>query len=131
VNIARREDFVRDLTAKRWSDRVAFVTMPAFATARAEVLSVAESANRADVAVRADGQAFLVASVTPHRYWNVTIDGAPAALQTVNVGFQGVIVPAGTHTVRFRYNNPLIAIFGAVSIISFLLVIMMMIYHDY
>ena len=131
VNIGRREEFVRDLTTKRWSDRVAFVAMPAFATARAEVLRVAESANRADVAVHAGGQAFLVASVTPHRYWNVTIDGTPAALQTVNVGFQGVIVPAGTHTVRFRYNNPLIAIFGAVSIISFLLVIMMMIYHDY
>jgi uncharacterized membrane protein YfhO len=102
-----------------------------FSPARAEVLRVTESANRAEVAVRADGQAFLIASVTPHRYWNVTIDGAPAALQTANVGFQGVIVPAGMHTVRFRYNNPLLAIFGALSIISFLLVIMMMIYHDY
>jgi hypothetical protein len=131
TTITRREDFVRDLTAKRWSDRVAFVPMPAFAPARAEVLRITESANRAEVVVRADGKAFLVASVTPHRYWNVTIDGTPATLQNANVGFQGVIVPAGTHTIRFRYSNPLIAIFGAVSIISFLLVIMMMIYHDY
>ncbi|MDQ6803134.1 MAG: YfhO family protein [Acidobacteriota bacterium] len=131
VSIGRREDFVRDLTTKRWSDRAAFVTMPAFAPARAEVLRVTESANRADIAVRAEGQAFLVASVTPHRYWNATIDGAPAPLQTANVGFQGVIVPAGTHTIRFRYGNPLFAIFGAISIISFLLVIIMMIYHDY
>jgi hypothetical protein len=131
TTITRREDFVRDLTAKRWSDRVAFVPMPAFAPARAEVVRVTESANRAEVIVRADGKAFLVASVTPHRYWNVTIDGAPATLQNANVGFQGVIVPAGTHTIRFRYSNPLFAIFGAVSIISFLLVIIMMIYHDY
>ncbi|HEY8180736.1 MAG TPA: hypothetical protein VII32_00745, partial [Thermoanaerobaculia bacterium] len=131
TTIARREDFVRDLSTKRWSDRVAFVTMPAFAPARAEVLRVTESANRAEVVVRADGKAFLVASATPHRYWNVTIDGAAATPQNANVGFQGVIVPAGTHTIRFRYSNPLIAIFGAVSIISFLLVIIMMIYHDY
>ena len=81
--------------------------------------------------MRAEGQSFLVASVTPHRYWNATIDGAPAVLQNANVGFQGVVVPAGTHTIRFRYSNPLFAIFGAFSIISFLLVIIMMIYHDY
>ena len=131
VTIGRREDFVRNLTSKQWSDHVAFVATPSFAPARAEVLRVTESANGAEISARSDGKAFLVASVTPHRYWRVTIDGTPAQLQLANVGFQGVIVPAGTHTIRFRYSNPLFAIFGAISIISFLLVIIMMIYHDY
>jgi hypothetical protein len=131
VTIGRREDFVRELATKHWSDRVAFLTMPVFAPARADVLRVTESANSAEVALRSEGNALLVASVTPHRYWHATIDGAPASLQTVNVGFQGVIVPAGSHTVRFRYSNPLFAICGAISIISFLLVIIMMIYHEH
>lgn len=131
VTAGEREDFVRDLTTGRWSDRVAFVTTPAFGPAPGEVLHVRESANRAEVSVRAGGKAFLVASVTPHRWWKATIDGAPAELQTANVGFQGVVVPAGTHTIAFRYRNPLFAICGAISIISFLLVIMMMIYHKH
>ena len=131
VRISSRDDFVRDLATKRWSDRVAFVTTPPFAPARAEVLRVSESANGAEVVVRADGQSFLVASVTPHRYWRATVDGNPATIQAANIGFQGVIVPAGAHTVRFRYVNPLFAICGVISIISFLIAIIMMIYHDH
>jgi hypothetical protein len=131
VHVGSREEFVRDLTAQPWSDRVAFVTTPAFAPARGEVVRVVESANRASLDVRSDGRSLLVASVTPHRYWRATIDGAPATIQTANLGFQGVVVPAGAHKVVFQYRNPLIAIFGVISIISFLIAIMMMIYHDH
>jgi len=131
VQIANRDEFVRDVARKGWSDRVAFLTSAPFAPARGEVISVKESSNAADVQVRAEGRAFLIASVTPHRYWRVTIDGAPASIQIANVGFQGVIVPPGTHALRFRYANPLFAVCGAISIISFLIVIIMMIYHDH
>ncbi len=118
VPIGRREDFVRATASQRWSDRVAFVPFTPFPPAHAEVLQVRETANGADLQVRAGGRAFLVASVTPHRYWRATIDGAPAMLQIANVGFQGLIVPAGTHSIAFRYRNPLLAIFGAISIAS-------------
>ncbi|HYS54878.1 MAG TPA: hypothetical protein VER58_14060 [Thermoanaerobaculia bacterium] len=131
VRTGSREEFVRHLATARWSDRVAFVTSAPFAPGRAEVLGVKESANRADLTVRAEGQSFLVASVTPHRYWKATIDGAPAALQTANIGFQGLVVPAGRHAIRLAYSNPLFAICGVISVISFLLSIIMMIYHDY
>ena len=131
VQAARREEFVRNLATRRWSDRVAFVTTPSFIPARAEVTRVNESANRTDVTVRADGQSFLVASVTPHRYWKATIDGTPATLQVANVGCQGLVVPGGAHSIRFTYSNPLFAICGLISIISFLIAIIMMIYHDH
>ncbi|PYQ49835.1 MAG: hypothetical protein DMF59_12420 [Acidobacteria bacterium] len=131
VPAGTREEFVRNLATRRWSDRVAFVTAPPFIPARAEVIRVNESANRADISVRADGQSFLVASVTPHRYWKAAIDGRPAALQVANVGFQGLVVPDGAHSIRFTYSNPLFAICGVISIISFLIAIIMMIYHDH
>ncbi len=130
VPIRSREEFVRDLSTRRWSDRTAFVE-EAFVASRGDVLSARESSHRAKLKVRTVGQALLFASVTPHRYWHVTIDGAPARLLTANVGFQAVIVPAGTHTVRFDYFNPLIAVSAVISIISFLIVIIIMIYHDH
>jgi uncharacterized membrane protein YfhO len=53
----------------------------------------------------------------------VTIDGSPSTLQAANVGFQGVIVPSGAHTISFRYSNPLIPISAAISIVSLILAI--------
>ena len=105
VQIRSREEFVRNLATKRWSDRVAFVFQP--------------------VAGR-----LLVASMTPHRYWRAMIDGKPAPILPVNIGLTGVVVPPGIHDIRFEYFNPLFPICGAISIISLLLSIIVMIYHD-
>ena len=105
VQIRSREDFVRDLATKRWSDRTAFVFAPV------------------------NGR-LLVHSVTPHRYWRATIDGKSAPIITANIGLQGVVVPAGAHTIRFEYFNPVFIVAGAISIISLLISIIVMIYHD-
>ena len=45
-------------------------------------------------------------SITPHRYWKATIDGGKAELIRTNVGYQGMIVPAGRHRIEMRYRNP-------------------------
>jgi len=105
VVIRSREEFVRDLAQKRWSDRTAFVFAPV------------------------SGR-LLVRSVTPHRYWRATIDGKSAPILTANIGLQAIVVPPGAHRIVFQYRNPLFAICGAISIISFLLSIIIMIYHD-
>ena len=73
----------------------------------------------------------LVASMTPHRYWRAIIDGKRAPILSVNVGFQGVIVPLGARSIRFEYFNPLFPLCGAISIISLLISIIIMIYHDH
>ncbi len=126
VQVASRGQFVDDLMVKRWSDRTAFIDSTPFVPAPAGVSSAREWPNGAELQVRAVGKAFLVASVTAHRYWRATIDGSPAPLQRANLGFQGLVVPPGEHTIRFQYSNPLFAVFGAISILC---LIIMIIYH--
>ncbi|MEA2235490.1 MAG: hypothetical protein QOC81_214 [Thermoanaerobaculia bacterium] len=101
----------------RWSRRVAFVDAP-FQPAPGQILSVHESPNAIDLDVVCEGDAPLVLSVTAHRYWRATIDGAPAQLISANVGFQAVTVPRGRHHVSLRYRNPLVVICGIVSLLS-------------
>ena len=40
------------------------------------------------------------------RGWKVTVDGEPAELQQVNIGFSGLLLPAGEHTVELHYHLP-------------------------
>ncbi len=78
--------------------------------------SIRETANTARIEVHTAAPAFLVISVTPHKYWTITIDGRPATAVVTNVGFQGVVIPgAGRHVVEMRYRNPLIPIGAALS----------------
>jgi hypothetical protein len=85
------------------------------------VRQVRETANSARIDVETAGRAFLVISVTPHKYWRITVDGAEAEAVLVNAGFQGVVVPAaGRHVVEMRYRNPLIAAGAAISLASLL-----------
>ena len=50
----------------------------------------------------------------------MSIDGVAATPLVTNLGYQGVEIPPGRHTVEMRYRNPLIAIGGAVSAIILL-----------
>ena len=108
VPIRSREEFVRNMSFGHRSDRAAFVFAP----------------------VDTHNARLLVHSVTPHRYWRATIDGRPAPIFTANIGLQAVVVPNGAHTVRFEYFNPIFLVAGAISIISLLISIIVMIYHD-
>ncbi|HUR83204.1 MAG TPA: YfhO family protein, partial [Thermoanaerobaculia bacterium] len=82
------------------------------------VRGVRETPNTARIDVDASGNDALYMSVTPHKYWRVTVDGRDAAPRIANIGFQSVDVPAGRHLVEMRYRNPLFAIGGAVSIVT-------------
>jgi uncharacterized membrane protein YfhO len=70
--------------------------------------------------VESEGNAFLVMSITAHKYWSVTIDGNEAPNILTNLGYQGVAVPPGRHVVELRYRNPLIAIGAAISLATLL-----------
>ena len=97
---------------------IAYIAADPFAPANARVTRVRETANTATIDVISSGRAFLVASVTGHRYWSATIDGQPAPLIATNLAYQGLVVPAGTHTIAMRYRNPLIAIGTAISVLT-------------
>jgi hypothetical protein len=103
------------LINRDWSRRVAFVGGPLFPPAAGRVLAVRESASRATVDVECAGDALLIASVTFHKYWRATIDGAPASIERVNVAYQGIRVPRGRHRIELRYRNDVLLVSMAIS----------------
>jgi len=123
VTVRDRHDFVQKLSHGDYSDAVAFVTGPSFVPASGVVHGVRETHNTATLDVASDGRGFLVMSVTPNKYWRVTVDGRPAEPAVTNIGFQGVAVPAGRHRVEMRYRNTLAANGLKVSIAATLLLL--------
>jgi hypothetical protein len=120
VTIKDRADFVKKLSTASYSDATAFVTQPSFVPARGVVRGVAESANHAAIDVESFGQGFLVMSVTPHKYWRVTMDGRAVPSVVTNIGYQGVIVTPGRHRIEMQYVNELVQVGGLISVIAFL-----------
>jgi uncharacterized membrane protein YfhO len=55
-------------------------------------------------------------SVTPHKYWRITIDGRRVPPIVTNIAYQGIVVPAGRHRVQMVYINDLVRTGGVISI---------------
>ena len=106
---------VRRIVKGDWCRDCAFVASGAGVPATGRVLSAAETANTARIEVEADGDAFLVMSVTVHKYWSARIDGRPVPIETANVAYQGIRVPRGRHVVEVEYRNTLVQKSAAVS----------------
>ncbi len=123
VTIADRHDFVRRLSEGSYSNRVAFVTMPSFVPAHGVVHRARETANTATLDVESLGRGFLVMSITPHKYWRVTIDGKDVMPLVTNIGYQGIVVPPGRHTVAMRYRNHLAANGAKISVVASVLLL--------
>jgi hypothetical protein len=107
IPVRDRHDFVEKLKGGTYSDRVAFVqNHKRFVPGRGAVSSWRETANTASIDVTADSASFLVMSVTPHKYWNIEVDGRAVRPVVTNIAYQGIEVPGGRHTVTMRYRNP-------------------------
>ena len=126
VRIRDRKDFVHKLTKEQHSRRSAFIAETPFAPARGRVLRATESANDATLEVESEGRGFLVLSITPHKYWRIFVDGRETRAIITNIGYQGVVVPAGRHQVVMRYRNTLIPMGGAISIAAVLALLTIM-----
>jgi len=107
ITIKDRKDFVNKLTTSSFSPATAFIAQPGFVPARGTVGPVKETANTASMEVESTGRGFLVISVTPHKYWRITIDGKPVPAIVTNIGYQGIVVPTGRHRVEMVYRNDL------------------------
>lgn len=112
------DEFVRDLTTRKYPPRVAFVDMPAFQPARGSVTRVDERPSRITIDADAAGKSFLVISVTPHKYWTATVDGREAPLRITNVGYQGLLLGAGRHHIVMQYRNTLIPPMACLSLLA-------------
>jgi hypothetical protein len=129
VTIADRNDFVKKLSGGTYTAAVAFVQQPGFVPARGVVRRVVETANRATIEVDSYGQGFLVMSITPHKYWNIEVDGKGQTSVVTNIGYQGIIVTPGHHIVTMRYRNELVRVGGAISIGTIVMLLGIVIVH--
>ena len=116
VQIRDRGDFVKKLSTGTYSSRVAFIREKTFVPSSGTVRQVRETANTAVIDVDSAGQGFVVMSVTPHKYWRVTVDGKPVQPVITNIGYQGVRVPAGRHRIEMRYWNDLVGTGGMITL---------------
>jgi len=123
VSIRNRDDFVRLLKTQRFDNDVAFASIASFAPAHGVVRRTSESANRIHIEADSEGRAFLVISVTPHKYWHVHVDGRNAQPVITNLGYQGLELPRGHHIIEMQYRNPLVAIGGGISIVTMLVLV--------
>jgi len=125
ITIKSRIEFVDDLSKNAYTPAVAFIAQPAFVPARGVVHSVRETANSATIDVESFGQSFLVMSVTPHKYWRITIDGKETPAIVTNIGYQGINVTPGTHTIVMQYRNELVHIGLWISIAAIVLLVVL------
>jgi len=125
VTIRNREEFVKKLTDSSFSSRVAFVQRPSFVPASGVIRSLRETANDAFLDVESFGNGFLVMSVTPHKYWQITLDGRGIAPLITNIGYQGIVVTPGHHRIVMTYRNELVVIGLAITFVAALLMVML------
>lgn len=67
----------------------------------------------------ADGPRLLVLQQSHYPGWEVHVDDAPRHLLHVNIAAMAVEVPAGEHTVVFRYRKPILPWLLALSLLAF------------
>ncbi|HYS52959.1 MAG TPA: hypothetical protein VER58_04215 [Thermoanaerobaculia bacterium] len=89
-----------------------------FASPVGKIVKATETPNAIDLDVEAGGQALLVIAITRHKYWKGIMDGKPSPPRPANIAFQYFVVPPGKHHIALRYRNPMVLIFGAISILT-------------
>ncbi len=94
-------------------------SLSATATPRGKILSEQVSANGSYAAkVEASNAGLVMAKVTYHPGWRVTVDGRTVEPVMLMPSFVGIPVPAGTHTIKMVYQTgglrDLLTLFGIV-----------------
>jgi uncharacterized membrane protein YfhO len=80
--------------------------------------------NEARFRVHAEGPAVLVTSDLYLPGWSATVDGRSATVRPANLAMRAVAVPAGEHTVVFRYRpngfryGVVLALVGALALLA-------------
>ncbi len=57
-------------------------------------------------------------SVTPHKYWNIRVDGMRVPAIVTNIAYQGIIVTPGKHHIEMEYRNELVRIGMLITLIT-------------
>jgi len=76
-------------------------------THNSEILHVTSfNVNSIVLDVTVPDERLLVYNDAFHHDWRSTIDGTPAETLRVNYAFKGLLIPAGTHTIIWRFGHP-------------------------
>jgi len=126
VTCKSRDQFIDLLARGAATPRGAFADLVATPLADGRILSIRQRSNAADIDVESAGNALLVCSITRHKYWRAAIDGRETRLIPVNLQYQGLLVPAGRHTIRIAYRNPLMSVGGSISILALSILVALM-----
>jgi len=94
-----------------------------FAKQSGRVLHLDESSSSATLDVDAKPHAFLIITITRHKYWRAAIDGHPVDLIPANIAYQALPVPPGRHQIELRYRNPLVKWSAAISALALIALI--------
>jgi hypothetical protein len=93
----------------------AAVAGPGFAGS-CRILQLAADRIRLEAELSAPGYLILVDSYDPG--WRAWIDGRPEPVLRANVAFRAVRVPAGRHTVEYRYQPTTVLVGAALSLLA-------------
>lgn len=83
-----------------------------------EVLSVESGPGFARARVRMRGAGFVVHNQRHYPGWSAAVDGRPAPLYYANCLMQAAPVPAGEHTVEFRFDSPSYVVGRAITLMA-------------
>ena len=61
------------------------------------------SANKFEIETKTETESFIVLTQNYHHNWKVWIDDMPEKIYKTNISFMGIPIPAGKHTIIFRY----------------------------
>lgn len=92
----------------------------------AQLQFVKNTPNEVAIQVHSSTPVLLLLTDTYSPGWIATVDGQPVEIIRSNVAFRSVSLPAGEHTVTFRYNPPLLIfslIIQAFGVIGFLIIV--------
>lgn len=128
VTIKDRHDFVSKLTSSTFSAATAFIAQPTFVPAKGVITSVTETANTAALEVESLGQGFLVMSITPHKYWQIRVDGRSVPAVVANIGYQGITITPGKHRVTMEYRNEVARIGMMISAVTAAILLLLVIF---
>jgi hypothetical protein len=114
------ERLLRDPTFDPRREAIIESDQPLAASPAGEVAWKERTPDRVILGVESKQDGILVVADTDYPGWEATIDGKPARIYRANLAFRAVSVPAGAHTVEFRF-RPSSARHGMIASAFFLL----------
>ena len=95
---------------------------------RASATIVSYRVNDVSVETRSSDAGILVLSDTFYPGWQAEVDGSPSALLRANHTMRAVVVPAGTHTVRFLFRPESVRLGGLLTALGIAAMVVLMVF---